>query len=517
MATLIPYDTRTERLLLAGVVAVGALGGVAMAAAPFGAAPVLAVGAFAALLLMMQGQVRYILVLGLAITGFVHPEYQPVVFNLAGVDVRPFDCLMLVLMLVVAVHMAMGRLGLHAWVADLRQYAALWTWLAVVGASIGVVMLTIPERAPTAVVAYLRVLATAALVLVVPLAVRSPRQVRVMVWVLMVCSVITLFLAGLQRVGFMNLGQFTVTRARVGGLVGINALGIPSGFLGLWGVMLLFRPRPRRVMAALLIFCCLVGLGLAVSISSTLAFAATAGLYAVRHTRVNLMAPVKLAFIALVMVAGVAFFLVTFRSRDLQGLGSFNSGSSAHRSMLAYAAFQIWLRHPVFGVGWQGSATPVHMGSTELGLVLREKFPNMPDFYFPDHTVTTAHNFYMQMLAETGLIGVVALAWAIWRMRGRIRDMVAGIVDPRVREPAEFFQYGTLLVLIWWNTNPLYGGQTESIFVSALLGGLLAARRIAAGQGAWRAPERRRAAPGRAVRALSAPTRALSPRAGPRG
>jgi len=404
------------------------------------------------------------------------------------VDVRLFDCLMIALAGVVCVHMAVGRMNLRAWLAGLAGYGPLWVWLAVVGLSIGVVALTIPDRVSIAVVAYLRLVATAALIAAVPLAVRTPRQLGALVWFLVGCSIVTILIALAQRVGVVNVGQFTATRMRVGGLVGINALGIPSGFTGLFGVMLYFRERPRRVVGTLLVAFALLGLALAASISSTLAFAAAAGLYAVRHTRASLLAPVKLGLMALVVGGGVVYFLVTFRGRDLQGLESFSTGSSAHRSMLAYAALQIFVRQPVTGVGWQGSATPTHMGSPELGTVLRARFPNMPDFYFPDVTVTTAHNFYMQMLAETGLVGMLALGLALVGLHRRTRGIVRRAVHPAVREPAEFFQYACLLVLIWWNTNPLYGGQTESIFMAGLLGGLLAVGLLTGRDAAPRAP-----------------------------
>jgi O-antigen ligase len=83
--------------------------------------------------------------------------------------------------------------------------------------------------------------------------------------------------------------------------------------------------------------------------------------------------------------------------------------SYAHRTLLAYIGWKVFLDHPVAGSGWQGSseawAYAPHLEQAHT------RFPNEPDEAFP----STEHpwgvqNLYVETLADLGVIGFAGLA-----------------------------------------------------------------------------------------------------------
>ena len=83
--------------------------------------------------------------------------------------------------------------------------------------------------------------------------------------------------------------------------------------------------------------------------------------------------------------------------------------SYAHRTLLAYIGFRIWLDHPVTGVGWQASNEP--WASTPYLDDARRRFPDEPAEAFPSaERRWGVQTLYVQVLADLGLVGFAALA-----------------------------------------------------------------------------------------------------------
>jgi hypothetical protein len=86
-----------------------------------------------------------------------------------------------------------------------------------------------------------------------------------------------------------------------------------------------------------------------------------------------------------------------------------NVESYAHRSVLAWIGWQIFLDHPVTGVGWEASGDPSRF--MPYVPAARRTFPDEPDLAFPaPNRRYGVQNLYVQILADLGAIGFLLLA-----------------------------------------------------------------------------------------------------------
>jgi hypothetical protein len=100
-----------------------------------------------------------------------------------------------------------------------------------------------------------------------------------------------------------------------------------------------------------------------------------------------------------------------------------NVESYAHRSVLAWIGWQMFLDHPLAGVGWEASGDPAHF--MPYVPKARREFPNEPDLAFPAPTRPYGvQNLYVQTLADLGVVGFLLLgsvfalgAWLAARAR----------------------------------------------------------------------------------------------------
>ena len=86
-----------------------------------------------------------------------------------------------------------------------------------------------------------------------------------------------------------------------------------------------------------------------------------------------------------------------------------NVQTYAHRTLLAYIGIEIWLRHPVAGVGWQASKRP-HAFEPILPAARRHFGSKQPPEAFPSPArMWGVQNGIIQTLADLGIVGFLAL------------------------------------------------------------------------------------------------------------
>ena len=319
-------------------------------------------------------------------------------------------------------------------------------------------------------ISYLRLLVTLIGGFLVGIVLRSQRHL-VMFQGLLIMGILCSIMIAAVMAGTEPAEAEEMTRTRYAGLMGINSLGLVSALLILYALV---WPQSRQdwLFRMGLVAVGVLGFVLSRSASSIGATAAMTGLLLTRRHR---MWRYSVALPAMLAMAVAAVWWG--RTTDLEGLVDLSSGSFAHRSMLAYGGLMIWLDHPLTGVGWQGSLAELVARSRGFMTV----FPLLPEHYFPqEDNPLSVHNLYIQLVSELGLVGLTLFGYACWRICRQLRLMRAAIpaMHPGGGWP-DWCGPALGLLLLWWNTNPLYGGQTESLLAMVLLGSTGAALGIA--------------------------------------
>jgi len=81
----------------------------------------------------------------------------------------------------------------------------------------------------------------------------------------------------------------------------------------------------------------------------------------------------------------------------------------AQRTLLAYIGLEIWIHHPILGVGWQESESP-HSFEPFLAEA-HARFPNAAPQSFPSSAHTWGvQNGIVQTLSDLGIVGGLVLA-----------------------------------------------------------------------------------------------------------
>jgi O-antigen ligase len=108
---------------------------------------------------------------------------------------------------------------------------------------------------------------------------------------------------------------------------------------------------------------------------------------------------------------------------------SSNVESYAHRSVLAWIGWQMFLDHPITGVGWEASGDPDRF--VPYVPAARREFPDEPELAFPaPDRRYGVQNLYVQVLADLGIIGfllVVAVFASVAVTAFRNRNAFAAI------------------------------------------------------------------------------------------
>jgi O-antigen ligase len=206
----------------------------------------------------------------------------------------------------------------------------------------------------------------------------------------------------LSFLGFHDFGALSAAALAVGMVtIALPALGLDRriGRLGaLSGSLGVILSAPLTAV---------VGLGLA---------AAALVLIAQQRRELNLRHLVVVAAILAVTAAGAVAMRGDQLDVVLRLVGiethqqtSTNVESYAHRSVLAWIGWQMFLDHPLTGVGWEASGDPSRY--MQYVPAARKRFPNEPDLAFPSPNRSYGvQNLYVQVLADLGVVGLLLLA-----------------------------------------------------------------------------------------------------------
>ena len=327
-----------------------------------------------------------------------------------------------------------------------------------------------PSEFDASLVSWLRLIQAFALGALAAYFLRSARDVRLMLGALAAAGVVAILVALVGGFG----GSGGPLGDRGGGILNPDALGLTAGVL----IMMAIFPGVIRhlwIRVPLGAVACIgmiqsqsVGalLGTIAAVVLGLAFAApprrsTAGTRAVQ------------AAICLVLALVVGYGLVSVvRPENVPTSEEFGGSSSYHRAVVGVAGLEIASRHPVIGVGWQRSRLPHVLGAPEIGTELRQRFRGTPEHFFPDVNPSSVHNTYIQVLADLGVIGFALFVWMLFSLARSTSSLLRRARGTPEWQLLWFLGWATVLVFIWLNDNPLYGGQTESVLAVLLLGAI---------------------------------------------
>jgi O-antigen ligase len=367
--------------------------------------------------------------------------------------------------------------GLSNHRADLRVRAPLRGWpvlvfLGFAGLTLLYVSAIDPDRLPISLVSWLRIVQTACLGWLAAYFLRTSRDVTVVLSALAAAAAIAVALAVAGAAGQADAGPLGL---RGGGLVNPNELGLLSGLLilmasfGALGPSLLHRAPLGLVGVVGLLQSQSVGSLVATSVATLLGLA----FLVAPHRRVLAAGALRAAMvlgIAILVAYGLAALI---RPSNLPTSEGFGASSAGHRTVMAAAGLELAERNPVIGVGWRRSEDPEVIGDPDVNGELRARFPATRNEYFPDVTPASVHNAYIQVLADLGAIGFALFVLMLVSLGLGVRRVVQ-LAARGTQEHRQlwFLAWGLVLILVWLNDNPLFGGQSETVASALFLGAI---------------------------------------------
>jgi O-antigen ligase len=351
---------------------------------------------------------------------FVHERYHPTLtidLGSTSADVRLSDLAVLALVVAAAVSAARlgaGRLraGRILWLAG----GALLAWLAFQvfrPVSLG------DDRFADHLVSYLKLVEYSLLALAVPLLVRRPRDLALVLgsfvlWGALAASVAFLQFVGLDAFEAWNPGW------RQPSFLGHHDLAALAAVGAALAAARIVAGRARTPVPGLFAVALAAGAtGLILAGSVTAAAGLVAGaalLWIASRARFTPTRRQTLALVALVAV--VAAGVVTIRDSDLGNFLRFlglrddapveGVESYSQRTVLAYIGLRISTDHPLAGVGWLRSSRPEVFEPYVDDA--RARFPDVVELAFPAAgREWGVQNLYIQMLADAGVVGLALL------------------------------------------------------------------------------------------------------------
>jgi hypothetical protein len=379
---------------------------------------------------------------------FLHPQYQP------SVSVGPVTADLSDVAILAAVVSAFVS-GLRDGFAPLRGARSVWVPLVlfclVLLASLGWARHADPAYGvKDHLVSALKFVEYVFLAAATPLALRREQDRRAFFWSVVLWSAFLTLIALLQFLGIVDEFKGRRPQQREPSYIGVHDLGAFSGAalsIGFASILLAFRKRP----------------GIWGGVSGALGIAVAAALDSVGGMIVTAVAAWSLARrrgpVTLRRTAGVLGIaaLVTVSAVTLRGpaIKSFlrflgvapatkdethQIQTYAQRTLLGYIGVEIWVHHPVLGVGWQESALP-HSFEPYLAKA-HARFRNAAPQSFPSRErAWGVQNGIIQTLADLGLVGTLLLALTVLAA-GRL------IVRAATRGPPELL-WSSLIAAGW--------------------------------------------------------------------
>ena len=281
-----------------------------------------------------------------------------------------------------------------------------------------------------------------------PLLIRRTRDLVLPLWSLAVWSALATIVGLAQFLGAEIFLAGTVGRRQASFLSSADFAAL-SGAALLVGIVAVAVPRLRlgRPLAIVASVSGALGMILAGAVASVLGLAAAlVALVVVLVLRRELdtrRLAVVAASAAIVLVGTVAI-----RGSDLDAFVRFLGATPgtqaahpvkiqtyAHRTVLAWIGYEIWKKHPLLGVGWEGSAEPANF--LPFIPAARLRFPDVSPNAFPSSAPNHQYgvqNVWLQALADLGAVGLVlwvavfaAAAWLAGRTAVRVGAATAFI------------------------------------------------------------------------------------------
>ncbi len=354
--------------------------------------------------------------------------------------------------------------------------AALAALLGVFLVSLLPVLATTPHEFLSNFVSWARLAMTFGVVWLVPYAVDRPGDRRFIMKVVVVSCAATLAWAILQAGIHGHLGDRLSTRQE-----GPDTIGLIGAILA---VTVLYGAVPLRRWQRLALFAlALVAIGLSHSVGSIVAAGLVLGLSPLprsfdRHRWSGLLLPLRV----LLLVVAVVGIVAALRPANLPGAKSFGSGTTQARLIYAADGIDQLYRNPVLGVGFQRSQLAQNVADPSIVADLHRRFPTAERSVFPDPQACngqssdatcnsgSVHDAYIQVAAETGVVGCVALLLTVWTVGRRIRVTRRTVAGTEFEVTLRWALLVLITVMIWWNDNPLFGAQPETVFVALALG-----------------------------------------------
>jgi O-antigen ligase len=184
----------------------------------------------------------------------------------------------------------------------------------------------------------------------------------------------------------------------------------------------------------------------------------------------------------LLMLAVGLLVATALRPSNLPGAEGFNESTTIHRLILADAGLRLFAAHPLTGVGWHN--TPFEIGKEEVNAALRETWgDDVNQNFFPSGPKgASAHNSYVQILAESGIAGFLAFLTAALTIGfGMVRVLRTVKQHRTLYLCLRVTLVMIVVIMLWLNDNPLYGAQPETVLLALFLGLFAAAPAIVRG------------------------------------
>jgi O-antigen ligase len=423
-------------------------------------------GVLAAVAVMVAGPVVCVA----ALVGLSMVPLLPTMSLVGDVELRPADAFYVPLVL-----WATTRLldpGVRQAARPALRATPIILFVGFAGLSLLYVMAVDPGGLERSVVSWLRFAQTISIAFLAALFIKSTADVRMLLAVVAIAGAVAIVLA---LTGGMAAESESLLGPRGGGKVNPNALGLISGMLVLMafldglGSQLLLRIALGIVGVVGLVqsqsLGAMVGTCVALTLGMVLLHAHRENAPGLRGVRAVAALVVALA---LAYGAGSAVAPEKLPSSD-----AFYTSSAWHRTVVGAAGVELVERHPIIGVGWRRSSSPDVIGDPALTTDLRATFSETRNEFFPDVEPTSVHNTYVQIAAELGLVGLALLGVVLVVFAQDIRRLLRRVPRPSLAwTQLWYLSWAVVLALVWLNDNPLFGGQAETVLLSAFVGAI---------------------------------------------